>query len=111
MGELDVAPSLGEVRVVASRRPEYALAEATVDIADGGTSRLDLALGRVVGTSGYIARDLQQHTARSADAGVSSAARLVWNAAEGVECAVASEHNLASDLQQDVAALRLESNT
>ncbi|WP_437294712.1 hypothetical protein [Sorangium sp. So ce426] len=108
LGELDAALPPGRVRVVASRGPEYALAEATVDIADGGTSRLDLTLERVVDTSGYIACDLRQHTARSADAGVSSAARLVWNAAEGVECAVASEHNLASDLQRDVAALRLE---
>lgn len=108
MGELDVSLPPGRVRVVASHGPEYALAEATVDVADGGTSRLDLTLERVVDTSGYIACDLRQHTARSADAGVSSALRLLWSAAEGVECAVASEHNLASDLQPDVAALRLE---
>ncbi|WP_437276638.1 CehA/McbA family metallohydrolase [Sorangium sp. So ce375] len=108
MGELDVSLPPGRVRVVASRGPEYALAEATVDIADGGRSRLDLTLERVVDTSGYIACDLRQHTAKSADAGVPSALRLLWSAAEGVECAVASEHNLASDLQRDVAALRLE---
>ncbi|WP_437895351.1 CehA/McbA family metallohydrolase [Sorangium sp. So ce124] len=108
MGELDVSLPPGRVRVVASHGPEYALAEAAVDVADGGTSRLDLTLERVVDTSGYIACDLRQHTARSADAGVSSAPRLLWSAAEGVECAVASEHNLASDLQPDVAALRLE---
>ncbi|XXX74723.1 CehA/McbA family metallohydrolase [Sorangium sp. So ce134] len=107
-GELHVPLPPGRVRVVASRGPEYALAEATVDIADGGRSPLELTLQRVVDTSGYIACDLRQHTARSADAGVPSAVRLAWSAAEGVECAVASEHNLASDLQPDVAALRLE---
>ncbi|WP_437568507.1 CehA/McbA family metallohydrolase [Sorangium sp. So ce542] len=107
-GELHLPLPPGRIRVVASRGPEYALAEATVDIANGARSPLALTLERVVDTSGYIACDLRQHTARSADAGVASAVRLAWSAAEGVECAVATEHNLAADLQPDVAALRLD---
>ncbi|WP_437722354.1 CehA/McbA family metallohydrolase [Sorangium sp. So ce861] len=107
-GELHLPLPPGRIRVVASRGPEYALAEATVDIADGARSALALTLQRVVDTSGYVACDLRQHTARSADAGVASAVRLAWSAAEGVECAVATEHNLAADLQPDVAALRLD---
>ncbi|WP_437809743.1 hypothetical protein [Sorangium sp. So ce1078] len=110
-GELQIPLPPGRIRVVASRGPEYALAEATVDIADGSRSRLDLTLERVVDTSGYIACDLRQHTAQSADAGVDTTARIVSNTVEGVECAVASEHNLAlaSDLRRDIAILRLES--
>ncbi|XYH95729.1 hypothetical protein ACMHYB_49350 [Sorangium sp. So ce1128] len=107
-GELQLSLPPGRFRVVASRGPEYALAEATVDVADGSRSRLDLTLERVVDTSGYIACDLRQHTAQSADAGVDTAARIVSNAVEGVECAVTSEHNLAADLRRDIAALRLE---
>ncbi|WP_437645498.1 hypothetical protein [Sorangium sp. So ce362] len=110
-GELQIPLPPGRFRVVASRGPEYALAEAMVDIADGGRSRLDLTLERVVDTSGYIACDLRQHTAQSADAGVDMTARIVSNLAEGVECAVTSEHNLAfaSDLRRDIALLGIES--
>ncbi|WP_437925497.1 hypothetical protein WMF37_41600 [Sorangium sp. So ce291] len=109
-GELQLSLPPGRFRVVASRGPEYALAEATVDVTDGTRSRLDLTLERVVDTSGYIACDLRQHTAQSADAGVDTTARIVSNAVEGVECAVTSEHNLAlaADLRRDIAALRLE---
>ncbi|WP_437620505.1 hypothetical protein [Sorangium sp. So ce1151] len=107
-GELQLSLPPGRFRVVASRGPEYALAQATVDVTDGTRSRLDLTLERVVDTPGYIACDLRQHTAQSADAGVGTAARIVSNAVEGVECAVSSEHNLATDLRRDIAALRLE---
>ncbi|AUX46718.1 hypothetical protein SOCE26_082270 [Sorangium cellulosum] len=107
-GELQLSLPPGRIRVVASRGPEYALAEATVDVADGTRSQIDLTLERVVDTSGYIACDLRQHTAQSADAGVDAAARIVSNVVEGVECAVTSDHNLAADLRRDVTSLRLE---
>ncbi|WP_438015602.1 hypothetical protein WMF18_32695 [Sorangium sp. So ce315] len=109
-GELQLSLPPGRFRVVASRGPEYALAEATVDVADGTRARLDLTLERVVDTAGYVACDLRQHTAQSADASVDTTWRLVSNAVEGVECAVTSEHNLAltADLQRDAAILRLD---
>ncbi|WP_437672825.1 hypothetical protein [Sorangium sp. So ce131] len=107
-GDLEIPLPPGQLRVVASRGPEFSIAEATVDIADGGASRLDLAIARVVDTSGYVACDLRQHTARGADAGVSAAERVLSSAAEGVECAVASEHNLVADLAPAVAELQLE---
>ncbi|KYF72750.1 hypothetical protein BE15_41935 [Sorangium cellulosum] len=109
-GELQLSLPPGRLRVVASRGPEYALAEATVDIADNTRARLDLTLERVVDTAGYIGCDLRQHTAQSADAGVDTTERLVSNAVEGVECAVTSEHNLAlaADLRRDTAILRLD---
>ncbi|WP_438024115.1 hypothetical protein [Sorangium sp. So ce233] len=109
-GELQLSLPPGRLRVVASRGPEYALAEATVDIADNTRARLDLTLERVVDTAGYIGCDLRQHTAQSADAGVNATERLVSNAVEGVECAVTSEHNLAlaADLRRDTAILRLD---
>ena len=107
-GAAEVPLAAGRYRVVASRGPEYALAEASVDVAEGSAARLDLLLSRVVDTRGYIGCDLHQHTALSADAGVSVADRVLSNAAEGVECAVASEHNLIADLAPAVRALGLE---
>ncbi|WP_437658733.1 hypothetical protein [Sorangium sp. So ce1182] len=107
-GDLEIPLPPGQVRVVASRGPEFSLAEATVDVAEGGAARLELTIARVVDTTGYIACDLRQHTARSADASASAAARVASNAVEGVECAVASEHNLVADLSPAVADLKLE---
>ncbi|WP_437687191.1 hypothetical protein [Sorangium sp. So ce176] len=107
-GDLEIPLPPGQLRVVASRGPEFSIAEAAVDIVEGGEARIELAIARVVDTSGYVACDLRQHTARSADAGVSAAARVASNAVEGVECAVASEHHLVADLAPAVAELKLE---
>ncbi|MGK4002296.1 hypothetical protein WMF31_06715 [Sorangium sp. So ce1036] len=106
-GELQLLLPPGRIRVIASRGPEYTLAEATIDIVDGGSARLDLTLERVVDTTGYIACNLRQPAARGADAGIDAATQIESSAAEGVECAVTSEHDLASDLRRDDAALRL----
>ncbi|WP_437587601.1 hypothetical protein [Sorangium sp. So ce1000] len=122
-GDLEIPLPPGQLRVVASRGPEFSLAEATVDIAEGGASRLDLTIARVVDTAGYLACDLQQDSGQSADAGGSAAARVassaaggvasaaggVASAAEGVECSLTSEHGAGVDAVEvwtgrDVAA-------
>jgi len=46
----------------------------------------------------YVAADFHQHSILSADAPVSTRDRVLANAAEAVEVAVASEHNLVADL-------------
>ena len=107
-GAADVGVAAGRYRVIASRGPEYALAEATVDAAAGATVDVPLALHRVVDTSGYIGCDFHQHTSWSADSGVTIAERVLSNAVEGVECAVASEHNNVVDFAPVIRELGLE---
>jgi hypothetical protein len=103
---LPAAP--GRYRVVASRGPEFALAEQTIVVEAGKTSSAELTLDRVVDTRGFLGCDLHQHSAPSADTGVSTRERILSNVAEGVECAVASEHNLIVDLGALVHEARLE---
>jgi hypothetical protein len=63
---------------------------------------------RVVDTSGYLSCDFHQHTMLGADAPVSKVDRVIANAAEGLEVAVASEHNVVADLEPLVRQMHLE---
>jgi hypothetical protein len=56
------------------------------------------ALRRVVDTPGYVSSDFHQHTILSTDSPVGTRDRVLSNAAEAVEVAVASEHNVIANL-------------
>ena len=98
-GEVLTVPLAGgRYRLTASRGPEDDLATAEVDVTAGDAASGALRLRRVVDTAGYVATDFHQHTILSADAPVATRDRVIANAAEGVEVAVASEHNNVVDL-------------
>ncbi len=107
-GVVDVPVAWGAYRVTASRGPEYSIAQADVKLAPGETSEVRLSPRRVVDTAGYLACDFHQHTMLGADAPVATRDRVVSNAAEGVEAAVASEHNVVADLEPIVREMHLE---
>ena len=93
----------GKYVVTASRGPEYEI--ATKEIAAG--EEASFALRRVIPTPGYIACDFHQHTVLSADSAVAMRDRVIANAAEGVEVAVATEHNVVADFSPIVKELGL----
>jgi hypothetical protein len=97
----------GKYRVTASRGPEYALATKDVEVESGAGAQATLKLLRVVDTRGYLACDFHQHTMLGTDAPTSTRDRVISNAAEGVEVALASEHNVIADLEPLVKALGL----
>jgi hypothetical protein len=107
-GRTHVALTPGRYRVVASRGPEYALSSVDVDLTPGDRRSETLVLRRVVNTRGYVACDFHQHTMLGTDAPVGTRDRVIANAAEGVEIAVASEHNVVADLEPIVKELHLE---
>jgi hypothetical protein len=107
-GVVDVGLAPGGYRVVASRGPEFTLAESSVTLAPGAREEMRLSPKHVVDTTGYLGCDFHQHTMMSADSPVAVHDRVVANAAEGVEVAVASEHNVVADLEPTVRALNLE---
>ncbi|MEO7327961.1 MAG: CehA/McbA family metallohydrolase, partial [Minicystis sp.] len=104
--ELPLAP--GRYRLVASRGPEFSIAEQRVTIEGGKTAEVALTIEHVVDTKGFLACDLHQHSAPSADSGVSMAERVASNVAEGVECAVGSEHNVIVDFAPVVEKLGVQ---
>ena len=107
-GIVEVPLAWGAYRVTASRGPEYALAQSDITLAPGQTTELRLSPRKVVDTSGYLSCDFHQHTMLGADAPVATRDRVVSNVAEGVEVAVASEHNVVADLEPVVRELHLE---
>ena len=95
-GEVPLAP--GKYRFTSTRGPEYGAEVAEIVLAAGATRTVRSGLRRVVDTAGYVATDFHQHTTRSGDAAVGLRDRVLSNAAEAVEVAVASEHNIVSEL-------------
>ncbi len=111
-GVVDVAVAPGRYRLVLSRGPEYALATVDVDVKPGALTDAcggdRCVLRRVVDTTGYVAADFHQHTMLGIDAPTSTRDRVIGNVAEGVEVAVASEHNVVADLMPVVRDLHVQ---
>jgi hypothetical protein len=107
-GTAAVPLAWGSYRVTASRGPEYSIAQSEVALSPGQAIELRLSPRRVVDTTGYLACDFHQHTMLGADAPVATHDRVISNGAEGVEVAVASEHNVVADLEAIVRELHLE---
>jgi hypothetical protein len=99
-GEVPLAP--GKYRLTFTRGPEYGAEVVEITLAAGASRKVRAALRRVVDTSGYVATDFHQHTSASGDSAVGMSSRVLANAAEAVEVAVASEHNVVSDLSSFV---------
>jgi hypothetical protein len=88
----------GRITVSASRGFEYGVATQTLDLAEGATRSLDLAIRREVPTPGLVACDTHVHTLTFSGHGDATAGeRVVTIAGEGIELPVASEHNVLAD--------------
>lgn len=110
-GVVDVPLAVGSYTVTLSRGPEYATQTLSADVRPGEVWTPPPAatlVARVVDTTGYLSTDFHQHTMLGADAPVSLRDRVVGNAAEGLEIAVATEHNVIADLSGVVHELGLE---
>ena len=88
----------GTYTFYATRGMEWGLAQVTVDVGPGGIDDLHLVIDREVDTTGYIACDSHIHTyTYSGHGDATIEERMVTLAAEGVELAVATDHNHNTD--------------
>ncbi|HYD48125.1 MAG TPA: hypothetical protein VEB21_07255, partial [Terriglobales bacterium] len=99
--ELLVRP--GEYDVVSSRGPEYDVARSSVRVDAGQTATISHRLRRVVDTRGWVALDSHIHSRASIDSPMGLDERVASLAAEGVEVAVATDHNYITDYAPFVA--------
>lgn len=106
-GTADLALRPGTYRIVTSRGPEYALAASTITVAASETKTVTHVLSRVVDTKGWIAGDMHIHSRQSIDSSMSLDERVRALAAEGVEWAVATDHNFVTDYRPYVARNQL----
>lgn len=100
-----VALPPGRYTAWVSRGIEYDLARVDLELAPGDTRVVAAELHRVVDTTGYLSADFHQHAVPSPDSAVALVDRLTANLAEGVEIAVATDHNEITDYGRAAAAL------
>lgn len=97
-GQAKFTSAPGTYVLYASRGFEYSVATARLTLVDGGSQTLALQLRREVPTPGLIAADTHIHTlthSRHGDATIDE--RMLTIAGEGIELAVATDHNHHAD--------------
>ncbi len=106
-GELSTTLPVGEVTMVVTRGLEYDLHQSTVSVGAGDVMTLNAMLTRDVNTDGWRAGDFHQHMEPSIDSRVSVYRRVKENATQGVDLAVATDHEVVTDMQPAIDALGL----
>jgi hypothetical protein len=98
----------GTYDLVISRGIEYGLHEERVTVPPGGSVDVHAVLPREVDSSGWISGDFHVHCAPSTDSPVPVPGRLESLAGEGVEWAIATDHNRVTDYRPVIEVLGLE---
>ncbi len=104
--EANVKP--GTYELVAARGPEYELATKSITIAAGGSAAEQLQLQRAFSTDGWVSGDFHIHAQPSTDSGLPIDERVASCAAEGLEVAVATDHNYITDYAPVIASSGLD---
>lgn len=108
-GRADFGLPAGTYTVFASRGFEFSVATQTVAVAEGKAESLTLALRREVPTPGWVATDTHIHTlthSKHGDALMEE--RMLTIAGEGIELAVATDHNHHADYADAAQRARLQ---
>lgn len=93
---LELEVPVGTYLVFASRGPEYSLDQKIVEVLEGKKLELAFHIDKVVEIKNSVSVDPHMHTLNS-DGRVSIAERIKSVVAEGVDVAVATDHNYISD--------------
>lgn len=96
----------GAVDLVASRGLEWSIDRRTVEIPAGGEATIDLEIAPAVDTTGMVGGDFHLHTLTHSGHGDSNMPeRIVSLVGEGVELAIATDHNRVIDYRPTMDAL------
>ena len=98
----------GTYELVVTRGPEYEIASEPVTLTAGGHVTRQLALVRSFSTPGWVAGDFHIHAQPSTDSGLPIDERVTSCAAEGLEVAVATDHNYVTDYAPVIASSGLD---
>lgn len=97
-GEATLSLPVGDYEICAGRGFEWGLARAKLRVSPGSRKEVSLSLLREVDTSGWIAVDSHIHTlTHSGHGDATLRERILTIAGEGIELAVATEHNHHAD--------------
>lgn len=107
-GEGRVAIEPGRYRVYVTRGPEVGAYVEELDLAPGDEVDLDASLVHEVDTRGFASIDMHLHSAPSFDSGMALPKRVTAAAAEGLDIAVSTDHDVATDYAPTIRDLGLE---
>ena len=98
----------GVYDLVVSRGPEYEVTTKTLDLRAGQFAAEQLTLTRAYDSPGWISGDFHLHAQPSTDSGLPIDQRVISCAAEGLEVAVATDHNYVTDYAPVIASNGLD---
>ena len=107
-GRLEAQVRPGSYDLIVSRGPEYEVTTKRVELKAGAFVAEQLVLVRAFDTPGWVGGDYHIHAAPSTDSGLPIIDRVISCAAEGLEVAVATDHNYITDYSPVIAASGLD---
>ncbi len=107
-GRVSISVPTGDYHLHAGRGFEWGVEKRSLRLKAGETSEVKIALKREVDTRGWVATDSHIHTlTHSGHGDATTAERLFTIAGEGIELAVATDHNHHTDYAPVAAATGL----
>jgi hypothetical protein len=107
-GRVETQVPPGTYDIVVSRGPEYEVSTVTVTVAAGSYDAEQIQLARAFTSDGWIAGDFHIHAQPSTDSGLPIPDRVTSCAAEGLDVAVATDHNYITDYSPVIANLGID---
>lgn len=104
-GELELSP--GKYRVFVTRGFEYSIFEKQIEVGSTSGASVRAVLKHELDTPGWVAGDFHVHAAPSFDSTIPLADRVASLSAEGIEFAVATDHNHVTDYAPALSATGL----
>ena len=107
-GRLSAQVRPGTYDLIVTRGPEYEATQKPVVLRPGAFAAEQVALVPAYKSDGWVAGDFHIHAQPSTDSGLPIADRVTSCAAEGLEVAIATDHNYITDYAPVIAATGLE---
>jgi hypothetical protein len=107
-GRLSAQVRPGTYDLIVTRGPEYEITQKPIVLRAGAFDAEQLALVRAYTSDGWVAGDLHLHARPSTDSAVPLADRVTSCAAEGLEVAIATDHNYITDYAPAIASSGLD---
>lgn len=101
-----VTVPVGTYQVIATHGPEWSVDTLDLEVTEGGTAELAAVLRHEVDTSGWVSADFHLHTLTYSGHGDANPnERIISVIGEGLEVAVATDHNHHTDYAPVIAGL------
>jgi len=107
-GRLEAKVKPGTYDLIVTRGPEFEITKQTITVKENETATALLQLTRSYTSDGWVAGDFHIHSQPSTDSGLPIDQRVASCADEGLEVAVATDHNYITDYAPVIASSGLD---